>query len=96
MKLSRELSGTTSLLSSAPQAAQARQHMLSLLPGRRPRACFRRGEARLLSLSAHELGPERALGFVLVMSAASQAHPIHRPLSPSRNWVHMVEFKKAA
>ena len=59
-------------------------------PSRRRLGCPSPG---LLPLVAHELGPERALGLVLVMRPAAQAHAIHRGLAAARELERMIELE---
>jgi len=57
-----------------------------LLPGRRyPSA------ARSLALSGHEISPECALGFELVVRAAAQAQVLHRGATAARHRLDMIE-----
>ena len=64
--------------------------------GHLPRGKLRRGPLPcLVTLSAHEGGPEHLLGLVLVVRAASKPHPLHGRCSPSRHGLDMVELEEA-
>src|SRR5436309_13623793 len=60
---------------------------------RRPRPRLGRRESRRLALARHEPGPEYALGFVLVMSAAAQPDALHRRFAPAGDRIHMVKLE---